>query len=132
MNAIRTIQAGELPWWVNAASSAQPVAGGPDVPIRFPFPFHPRQPLAGGFLYVLYRGAVERFAPVATVLPHQGDFVGTTGQAVGPGSFLELAGPLQLMQRLTARGFMGIRYTPAPLHRMPLPAAQHALNLALR
>lgn len=132
MNAIRTIQAGEQPHWVQAIFHRGKVRGGPDWPLRFPFPFTVDQACLGGILYVLHKGSIIGWGQIARIGPRPGDHVGTSGQPVARGDAIWIKDAFRRMpHRLVGIGFPGIRKTAAPLHTMSQPNAQAALRLAL-
>ncbi|HZH77752.1 MAG TPA: hypothetical protein VEY88_17130 [Archangium sp.] len=134
MNVIRTIQKKESKEWIKKLFKAGPHKGDwvPIYPPIFPFPYQLQQDVVGGYLYLVYDGALLGYGRIAAVKKHTGSPVGTTGDPVSPGEAIHLTRQLTSMPRpLEARGFQGIRYILENLHKLPPDKAQETLNKAL-
>jgi len=134
MNALRTLQKEEKPWWVNKLLKRGPHKGkgDPYYPPCFPFPFRIRKPLTGGYFYLVYRGEIFAYGSIANVSQSGCVEVGTENQTVLPGSEIVLQGPMKRIPfSLLCKGFMGIRYTIENLHLSAKNASKAITNLKL-
>ena len=111
MDITRTIQATENRSWVNQLFS------GPPRQDWFPLPFTPRKAGVGDWLYVIYQGEIVGRCKIAAIPPYQGpDPVGGQGHTIDARCrvYVEVPGERSpsTKKTLSARGDMGIRYTP--------------------
>lgn len=134
MNIMRTVPQHETRRWVDLLFQDGPHPGADDPdPLTYPLAKHLGRDVVGGFLYVVYQGAVIGYNRIARVEPHEGDTVGAEDTVVSAGDRLVLEGPLKPMPfPLLSQGFRNYRYMDANLHELMQVAAQEAVRQAGR
>ncbi len=137
MNILRTIQAGERPTWVAQLFEEERWGrpGEPSYPPMIPLPFRLQKEIVrGSYLYLVYRSAVIGYAVIREVLPHQGSWVGSEGDAVAAGDAVYAEAACKHMpkalKKVPVQGFQGVRYTSEPLHDLEVPAYCQAIKAA--
>lgn len=137
MNLLRTIQRTEQQDWIDTLFTAGPYPGkvAPLYPRQLPFPFRLRQNVAGGTVYLVYKGTIIAYGAIAQVTYMSSTRpVGSQLQPVKPGDNVILRGAYSPMPTILAqvqmRGFMGPRYTHQDLHTLSAGALRKALDSA--
>ena len=121
MNVIRTIPKCATLQWVDLLFDPESSPAPEDFrPLDYPFPVTFRRNLAGGFLYVRYRGEIIGYGKIAEVRPHFGDTVGAENTVVEAGDNIVLEAPILRMPFvLSYPAPFRWKYIETNLHQMP-------------